>query len=158
MLYVEIALSGNRGLGLVALVSERAAPLVLGKRWFLAVNGYVVTSRGEYLHRTVTQAPKGADVDHISFDRLDCRDENLRVVTRAQNRCHNRARQGSIQPYKGVRSRKRGTFMARVTFEGVEHYLGTFATAKDAAIAYDKKALELFGEMAHLNFPEEVYS
>ena len=149
----KIVLSGNRGAGMVALISHRAVPLVSGKRWFLSVNGYVVTSRGEYLHRIVTKAPKGYDVDHVSFDRLDCRDENLRVVTKAQNRCHNKAHRNSLQPYKGVRGRKRGTFLARVTFEGVEHYLGTFQTAEDAAHAYDKKALELFGEMAHLNFP-----
>jgi len=37
------------------------------------------------LHRVITGAPKGYDVDHRNHDTLDNRSSNLRIVTRAEN-------------------------------------------------------------------------
>ncbi len=38
-----------------------------------------------YLHRFLTDAPDGQEVDHINGDRLDNRKSNLRFSTRSQN-------------------------------------------------------------------------
>ena len=35
--------------------------------------------------------------------------------------------------------------------EGTTYFLGNFKDEKDAAIAYNKKALELYGDFANLN-------
>lgn len=35
-------------------------------------------------------------------------------------------------------------------------YIGTFPTAEEAARAYDARAKEMYGDQAHLNFPEEA--
>lgn len=144
---IQIPLYGGKA----AIISVRALPLIEGMRWYVSVNGYVVTSRGQYLHRIVTSAMPGQHVDHINFDRLDNRDENLRLTSQAKNNRHVRQRSHSKQPYKGVRARKRGTFSARILVNSHEIYLGTFPTAEAAAAAYDQAASFHFGEYAHLN-------
>lgn len=40
----------------------------------------------------------------------------------------------------------------------IMHYLGSFRTDTQAAKAYDRKALELLGDKAKLNFPKENYT
>lgn len=91
-------------------------------------------------------------LDHINQDKLDNRIENLRPATRAQN-AHNRTSyKGSSSKFKGVSWHKyRNKYQASIRKNGKQYYLGIFDNAKDAARAYDKKAIELFGEFASLN-------
>jgi hypothetical protein len=45
--------------------------------------------------------------------------------------------------------------VAGITCRGKYYYLGTFGSPIEAAKARDRKAYELFGEYAYLNFPED---
>ncbi|MGH0943819.1 AP2/ERF family transcription factor [Bacillus mycoides] len=55
--------------------------------------------------------------------------------------------------FRGVSENKNG-YSARVTKNKKLYHLGTFNSEKEAALAYDKKSYELYGEKALLNFPE----
>lgn len=105
------------------------------------------------MHRQITAAPQGMDVDHINRDPLDNRRSNLRVCTRSQNTMNTGKRYGSSL-YKGVSwATQRNKWNARIWKDGRKFNLGFFDDQEEAAIYYDIAAQLFHGEYACLNFP-----
>ena len=146
-----------------------------GNKWY-ANNG----SRYKSLHRVIMNPPADKDVDHINGDTLDNRKENLRICTRSQNMMNKALRSDSSTGFKGVYEVKHGGKYTKKSGEVVIYgppkkrfrayignpdspatrkrhlRLGYYSTAEEAAEAYDRKAVELYGEFALLNFPEKL--
>lgn len=90
----------------------------------------------------------GKDVDHKNGDPFDNRLDNLRIVSKSGSSMNRGLfRRGGVARTlpKGVNC-VRGRFLARIRFNRELIYLGSFDTAKEASLAYEKKASELFGE------------
>jgi hypothetical protein len=63
-------------------------------------------------------------------------------------------RKNLTSEFRGV-SRRYGKWKARIKQNGHDTVIGDFASELEAARAYDRKARELHGEKALINFPEE---
>lgn len=117
------------------------------KYWTVRFNGQPF-----YAHRLVyllqtKKDPLEKEVDHVNgFDEP----LNVRVVTSSENNYNLRKRKNSKSKYKGVRA-KRERWQAGMHVEGVYKSLGVYRTELEAAEAYNKAALELYGEFARLN-------
>jgi hypothetical protein len=107
------------------------------------------------LHRFLMNPPKGMVVDHKDGNRLNTRRSNMRICTQEQNVWNSRPK-GKSSRYKGVcRDKEKKKWVVYARHRGQTHYLGRFGVEVEAARAYDRKAFELFGEYAWLNFPED---
>lgn len=118
--------------------------------------GYACTWAGGkkiYLHRFITDAPKGMEVDHEDGDRLNNCRGNLRVATRKQNAANaSRWRRPKHSRFKGVSRDRGGRWFAQIMKDGKNNHLGVFDSEEQAARAYDAAARELFGDFARTNF------
>jgi len=98
--------------------------------------------------------PEHEVLDHINGDTLDNRACNLRAVTKSQNAMNRNTSNIGKSKFKGVNKPDNAkTWRATIAQSGKKIHIGCFATEEEAARAYDKKAKEIFGEFARLNFP-----
>lgn len=74
---------------------------------------------------------------------------NVRWATPSQNAANTRSK--SRTGYRGVDQLPSGRYRAAICQNGRKVGLGTFDTAEEAAEAYDRKAVDVFGEFAMLN-------
>lgn len=164
---VRIPLHSRKQPGLFAIVDEADAERVLAYRWhptFTPHTTYadctVTLGNGKYqtvrMHRLITNAPPGTQVDHVNHDGLDNRRENLSVGTRAENlQNHRGAYRTSKTGFIGVHP-LRGHFQATVQVNKTVHYVGFFDTAEEAARARDAFVRERFPDARITrNFPDE---
>jgi len=109
--------------------------------------------RTVYMHRQIVRAPKGSIVDHKNCRIWDNRRCNLRVCTQRQNQM-NKGPHGGSSGYVGVYPRD-DRWEAGITSRGKHYHLGRFDDPVEAAKARDRKAYELHGPFAYLNFPQD---
>ncbi len=109
------------------------------------------------MHRYLLDYNGSLVVDHINGNKLDNRVENLRVVAHSVN-THNRPKKPSCaSKFVGVKKSSTGKYKwnAEIRYNGKVVYLGNYKSEEEAAQAYNKKALEIYGENCRLNIINE---
>jgi hypothetical protein len=108
------------------------------------------------MHREITKANKGQEVDHKDHNGLNNQRNNLRICSHRENMFNERARQNTTSKYKGVYYEKLiGKWRPQINILGKVIHLGSFESEVQAATVYDLAAKKHFGEFACLNFPEK---
>lgn len=150
--------------GLVALVDDEDFEELSKFRWYASLNRKHYARRHQmkdgkkvkvYMHRQILNVtdPK-VFVDHIDGNGLHNCKINLRTASHSENLINITKRLGTSSKYKGVNYRKStGKWQVQIQKKGKLYFVGSFINEVDAAKAYDKKAVELFGNFANLNFP-----
>lgn len=146
--------------GLFAKVDDSDFEELSKKRWKAIkakVGYYAARTSGEktiYMHRAVAEASGKKDIDHRDGDKLNNQRYNLRSATRQENKQgFSSKKRGASSIYRGVSFHRRsGVWHAMIRYCGVNTYLGSFRSEKNAALAYDFAARLHFGEFAQPNF------
>ena len=138
--------------GTEILISESDFDLIAGCKWRMN-KSYARTYKKEngkevrvFMHRLIVNAKQGEIVDHINRVKTDNRRENLRIVSSLTNCLNRNPSLNKISKYKGVTKQKNGW---QVYVNG--KYVGFFKSETDAAMAYDKRVIEVFGNVATTN-------
>lgn len=149
--------------GYYALVDEEDFDKVSKYIWNVRLSKHTnyakasINGKSTFMHRFVMNVRDGkVKVDHIFHNGLDNRKEQLRVGSQVDNMMNSKPHKNSSSNFKGVTfDSVNFKWAASIMFKGKAFRLGRFKTEIEAAVARDKKAIELQGERAYLNFPNK---
>lgn len=155
--------------GNVAVIDTQDVPLVADRNWHakryktgaiyacavIERDGRLITIR---MHRLLTDAPDGLEVDHRDGNGLNNRRGNLRVCDKPRNQANARIRKDNTSGFRGVSRKKwrsQWRWAAYLQVDGKRALVGYFKDPEEAARAYDSAARLAHGQFASLNFPQE---
>lgn len=157
---IKLSQQGKNKGKYVALVDDEDYEAVNKFRWcaqkhdnlIYAIRNIIIndSKTTEKLHQFILC---GKFIDHIDNNGLNCQKLNLRFATIRQNIMNKRPDKNTSSKYKGVCFEKRyKNYCATIMINGKNKNLGRYKNEIEAAKVYDRKAREIFGEFAYLNF------
>jgi hypothetical protein len=152
-------IAGNSPKQNTVIVDFEDMDKLLSGKWYVGTVGYAVcgttprkTGKMLLFHRELLNAAPGNKVDHKNGDTLDDRKMNIRECTHRQNMYNCKMSINNTTGYKGVSwNSSRGIYESYITKNGKKIHLGRFDDPVKAALKYNEKAIEFFGEFARLN-------
>ena len=127
---------------------------IMKYKWSKSNNYFVARINGKMIniHRYLMNANKNDIIDHIDKNTKNNQMNNLRVSNESLN-THNRTKKANTtSKYYGVSwNKKDNIWIVSICKDNVKYYLGSFDNENEAAMTYNKKAVELYGEFANLN-------
>ena len=111
------------------------------------------------MHRFIMNLKPGdkQQIDHKNRNGLDNRKENLRLTTDSLNNMNKGIQKNNTSGYRGVSLHKKyKKWRSTIQINKRVIHIGYFCNIEEAVLAYNKKALELYGEYAYLNKIREI--
>jgi hypothetical protein len=141
--------------GYHALVDDEDLPFLSLFEWCYKPDrndkGYAMrtekTEKGKYrkvyLHRQIMQPRGKTEVIFLNLDGLDCRKQNLEIVSIPKARQRHRVRSDSRSGVKGVQYNEIiDAWIATFTRHGQRHYVGSYRMIEEAEAAYNQAVEE----------------
>lgn len=131
------------------VVDEEDYKKYSGFNWFYSKRGYAEGRMGGKrmlkLHRLISNAPDGLEVDHINRDKLDNRKSNLKICTHLENMQNQNAHRDNSSGHKFIywyASRKK--WQVQIYNKQKKINVGYFENLKDAIYHRDTR-MEAYG-------------
>lgn len=146
--------------GQVALIDDEDYEIVSSytwaAHWMPHANTYYATahngSKTVLMHSLILGTVPPTQVDHEDHNGCNNQRANIRVCSGSQNRANSRKLAPASSSYKGVTWDKTNqNWSVRIGKDYKRITVGRFDNEVDAARAYNKAALEMFGDFALLN-------
>ena len=155
---IPLSQNGKKYKGMfVALVDDEDFNLLNKINWSISNSkntSYAVTiinKRKVRMHRLLLNFSAKL-IDHIDGNGLNNQKSNLRKADRSINSQNTFLYKNNTLGFRGISFHKKiNKYEARIVRNYTSIYLGVYITAKEAAEAYNKKAIELYGPNARLN-------
>lgn len=128
------------------------------KRWIsIGIKNKRTVQKGVKMHQQIMEK-RGyfGPIDHIDGNGLNNQGHNLRPTNKSLNGANSIKKQtNSASLFKGLVLRKNGYWEANAHKDRKKYYAGRSKDEIEAAKLYDKKMIELYGDLVNdgLNFP-----
>lgn len=143
----------------IAFVDEDMWHIINNMKWHLSTDEHVQTTvenKSVKMHTFIYNYKFGKigtlknPIDHKNGNKTDNRISNLHIISASHNAQNRKASKNSTSQYLGVHKEK-NKWRSVIHKDRIQYTLGRFETENQAAEAYNKKALELYGHDAFLN-------
>jgi hypothetical protein len=143
----------------VAFVDEDMWHIINNMKWHLSTDEYIQTTINNtsikmhtfiYNYKFDKTGTLKNPIDHKNGNKMDNRISNLHIISASHNAQNRIASKNSTSRYLGV-YKKNNKWTSEIKKDCKKYNLGSFIIENEAAEAYNKKALELYGPDAFLN-------
>lgn len=136
--------------GKISMVSVEDFENISSMNWYYR-DGYAC-SRSDGKSKMMHHVIIGKGQDHINRNPLDNRRCNLRPCTKSQNGANSKLSKRNTSGYRGVYwSKQKRKWHSSIKKDNKDNHIGFFMDKEEAALAWNEKAKELFGEFAYMN-------
>ncbi len=127
----------------------------------LTPNSFALVDDGDYVrlsaHKWYLNSKRNADYAVRHTKQVNLVRGLIYICTNQQNQFNSKKQSNNTSGFKGVSWHKsKNKWVAHIRFFGQLFHLGYFTCLMAAARAYDRKAMEIYGGFAALNFPQET--